>query len=1238
MRFFWEIAIEPVLAALRPRRILEIGVDRALTTEPLVRFAESRGGVVEAIDPDPKIDTVAWERDHGATVRFHRGLSVDVLPGLEPVDVALIDGDHNWYTVRRELELLEQIARDAGAKPPVALLHDVGWPYGRRDLYYDPETVPPAEQQPNALGGLLPGRSELVEDGFNDHLRHAIHEGGERNGVRTAIEGFIEQSPTAWRATYLSAANGLGVLVPESVLEENGRLRDVVDALVEAESLRRVVERLEESRIESETARQRAGRRLAAAIEERDALRARIDAPAPAGGIAGAEHALDRAWTRIDEEHGRRAEIEQQLLGVTRDKLEAEIRLSARERELEEMRATHEERADALERALSDARREVRGSADARAAAEARADRLEHEAAEQEQRADAARGAQDELEKARGALERRLAEREREVERTAAAHSRQTAELEDARETLERALEDARAEAGAALTVARELRERLEVREVETEGLDEQIRLLRDSLTEARVAAEVAHAERIAQGSRVVAAAAERDAQSAAAAAAAPTVPVEPLELSAPEAEAQARFLAECPPHPRSPGDSETDPIALPSMRDRRGVLVGEHPPDAAGPTVDVIVCVHDALDDVRRCLWSLVDKTDRPLRLVIVNDGSDAATTEYLRSVAAAEPALHLVENLEPPHGYTIAANLGMRAATGSYLVLLNSDTVVTHGWLDRIVECGESDPAIGILGPLSNAASHQSVPRLREAGGWSANPLPSFVTADGVATLLAAISPAQRPRFRFVNGFCFVVKRPVVDAIGYFDEEHFGSGYCEENDYCVRAADAGFQLAVVDDAYVFHAKSRSFTTEGRDRLAKHNYQAFLEKHGRERIQAMVETQEADRALTPLRSSLDEALSSERALAAALEDGRRGALRVVFVLPGIGAGGSGGSHSIYQEVHGLRALGVDARIALADRALQRARDAYVDGDEIFETYRDVAELAELTARADVIAATHFKSVRLVAELRERRDDFLPAYYVQDYEPFFSFRDADDLAEAVASYTLIPDCLLFAKTHWLQNVVTARHGVYVAKVEPSIDERIFRAGGTARDGEPVRIAAMIRPRTPRRQPGVTLAALEHLSRTWGPRVRVTTFGCPQPDLERLTDHEPIARFHRGLLSRAEVAELLAGSDVFLDMSIYQAFGRTALEAMACGATAVVPRRGGVWEFVEQGENALAIDTLDAREAIDAIGGLVTDRERLRRMQDGALATAARYSVMRASLSEYLVFEREHRLRFAPSLA
>ena len=101
--------------------------------------------------------------------------------------------------------------------------------------------------------------------------------------------------------------------------------------------------------------------------------------------------------------------------------------------------------------------------------------------------------------------------------------------------------------------------------------------------------------------------------------------------------------------------------------------------------------------------------------------------------------PRVRLISNPEPPHGYTIAANLGLRAAVGDYIVLLNSDTIVTAGGSSGSSTCGESDEQIGILGPLSNAASHQSVPEVREDGAWATNPLPAVADRRGHGVAVA-------------------------------------------------------------------------------------------------------------------------------------------------------------------------------------------------------------------------------------------------------------------------------------------------------------------------------------------------------------------------------------------------------------------------------------------------------------------------------------------------------------------
>ncbi|HKO37306.1 MAG TPA: glycosyltransferase [Solirubrobacterales bacterium] len=1172
MLAFWEALLEPLIEALGPRRIVEVGSDKGTTTRALLDWAEKHDATVDVIDPKPSFDVEELRRAHPKALVFHGAPSLEVLPNLKGADLALIDGDHNRYTVLNELRLLEQAADAGKALPPVIALHDVGWPYGRRDLYYDPERIPAEERRPFERRGLRPDSDELVDDGINPHLANAKLPAPRHNGVLGGIEDFVAESRRKWTLFEVAGQHGLGVLAAVELLKKKKAVRDLLEATQEADFLRARIEAVERERIEAEIRRGKAER----------AARAKPKVP---------------------------AELTEQL-----DDAERQARKLRRQRD------AAEEREAQLEDELVRERRSARSLREEVEAAAERGERSVRRLAELEGAAETARARADEKEAA--------------LERAKAARSRLVTDFEESRESLERRIDELRSQADTGRHAASELREALEERGLELQRLEAEMLSLRATLGRAQAETEVARSERSALERRLRELATMHEA-TLAEIEAPPEVVVAPTRS---EREALASFTSEY--EPLSP--TGTDPLALPSPRDRRGVLVGAaRAPGDGRPSVDVVVCVHNALADVRRCLWSLVEKGSYPFHLIVVNDGSDAETTAYLEEAAQLNSdGMTLIHNDTPPHGYTLAANLGMRAAAADYVVVLNSDTIVTFGWLERIVACGESDERIGILGPLSNAASHQSVPELRDAEGWATNPLPVFATEDGLAKLLERLSPRDRPRFPFVNGFCYVVKRPVFEAIGFFDETHFASGYCEENDFSYRAAQAGFELAVADDAYVFHAKSKSYTPEARKPIAKRNYEIFLRKHGAENIQPLVAELESDTSLSPLRGAVAAALAGRDSFAdTAIRGGASDPLSIAFILPGLGVGGSGGSHSIYQEAQGLRRLGATARIFLAEHAWERALATYGDAEELFEPFAGIHDLEERTAGADVISATHYKSVALLGELRRRRQDFLPAYYVQDYEPFFTAREDEDLREAQESYEAIPGCLLFAKTHWLCNIVAERHGLPVAKVEPSLDTALFHAEGRRRGEGPLRVAAMVRPRTPRRQPTATCAVLEELRRRFGRAIEIVTFGCPQAELGQVPGSEHHrGSDHRGIIGREEVAELLRASDVFLDMSMYQAFGRTALEAMACGCTAVVPRLGGVWEFLVDGVNGRAVDTSAPGEAVEAIAALVSDRERLEGMQEAACRTAARYSIDRAALSEYLVFAWEQARRLGADRA
>src|SRR5690606_1709398 len=248
--------------------------------------------------------------------------------------------------------------------------------------------------------------------------------------------------------------------------------------------------------------------------------------------------------------------------------------------------------------------------------------------------------------------------------------------------------------------------------------------------------------------------------------------------------------------------------------------------------TVDIIVCIHNALDDVRNCLQSVLRHTAPPYRLILVDDGSQPETRDYVREFAQSQGLL-LIRN-EEAKGYTLAANQGLRASTGDFVVLLNSDTIVTPRWVDRMLRCFRSDPKIGVAGPLSNTASWQSVPEVFNADGdWADNPLPEGISIDDRAAQVAELSACQYPRVGFLNGFCYMIRRSTSDELGGIDEEAFGRRYREVIDFSLRCAKAGSVLAVVDNAYFFHEQSRSYSSDRRLKLARFADEALSRKHG---------------------------------------------------------------------------------------------------------------------------------------------------------------------------------------------------------------------------------------------------------------------------------------------------------------------------------------------------------------------------------------------------------------------
>ncbi len=232
----------------------------------------------------------------------------------------------------------------------------------------------------------------------------------------------------------------------------------------------------------------------------------------------------------------------------------------------------------------------------------------------------------------------------------------------------------------------------------------------------------------------------------------------------------------------------------------------------ARSETVEVVVCVHNAIDETLDCLVSMIGTTTVPHLLHIVDDASDRTGAALIDDFARGKPWVRVTRN--PANlGYTASADLALRGSEADWVVLLNSDTIVTRGWLEGLLSCAGSDPKIGLVGPLSNAASFQSVPDLYDAQNqWKTNGLPPGASPQDVADVVRQASVRSYPDVPLLNGFCTLIRRQAYLELGGLNVAAFPRGYGEENDLCLRAGKAGWRLVVADDVYVYHVKSASF------------------------------------------------------------------------------------------------------------------------------------------------------------------------------------------------------------------------------------------------------------------------------------------------------------------------------------------------------------------------------------------------------------------------------------------
>ncbi|MEA2309829.1 MAG: hypothetical protein QOI65_2115 [Thermoleophilaceae bacterium] len=536
-------------------------------------------------------------------------------------------------------------------------------------------------------------------------------------------------------------------------------------------------------------------------------------------------------------------------------------------------------------------------------------------------------------------------------------------------------------------------------------------------------------------------------------------------------------------------------------------------------------------------------------VRIVVVDDASPAPHPEHLRAALEGKADVILAEENA---GFAANVNRGIRAADPSHdVVVLNSDVVALHGWLEALQHAAYGADDVAIVGPkllypdrtIQSAGSYRNMDapvwfdhryRFRGAGHGPAN--------LGGATLA-------------ITGACLYVTRAALDRIGLLDER-YPMAY-EDVDWCLRAWDAGMLVLYDPRSTLIHHEAKTRGTEQGERELE-SQRLFWERWG--------DWFDARDVRTP-----------------------EGRLRVVYVTEDTGVGG--GHRVVFEHLNGLAARGHECELY----SLGPDPD-WFDLQVPVRTFDDYSELLEALSEVDAIkVATWWNTAAPVWWSSVRRG--IPVYFVQDIETSYYPGQPHMHAAVLDSYR--EEFRYLTTSEWVAERLRELH-VAPTKAPPGVNRETFHDLGLAREEN---VLLSLARTNPLKNFDLTADAWRAMGEG---RPELWLFGI-EPELA-----EPLGARHFTAPSDAEVNELYNRATVFVQTSRHEGFCLPLLEAMAAGVPTVCTDAHGNRDFCRDGENCLIVedDPDSVRAALERLFG---DPELRARLSEEGRRTAAAYA-------------------------
>ncbi|WP_353573347.1 glycosyltransferase [Candidatus Albibeggiatoa sp. nov. BB20] len=658
-------------------------------------------------------------------------------------------------------------------------------------------------------------------------------------------------------------------------------------------------------------------------------------------------------------------------------------------------------------------------------------------------------------------------------------------------------------------------------------------------------------------------------------------------------------------------------------------------------PTCDIIVPIFNSLSYVKTCIDSVLAHTDsNQYQLYLINDASDKTTSNYLEQIAQKSENIHLIVN-STNLGFVKSCNLGMSIAQSPYVLLLNSDVIVSPNWLFNLMKCAESDQNIASVNPITNNADQIDLAMTQGSNFYDMN-WQLQEKFDGKTIALDVVTGV---------GFCLLLRQSILQKVGLFDEV-YGKGYCEESDLCMRLTTQGYRTVLTPDVYVYHQGQASFAHSHERYIANRQifdqrwkseylrqFHAYKKTNPLKMVQELFHTQQRWHPTPVIWTSYRKLLKhwQQKQFAKFILDGLRGlkqmthaiapipnaalvaqntrpkCLRVTYLVNKLVI--SGGILSVVQLVNELILLGIEARIAtlFVDPEIRNWR--LLTEPMLFKNAQDLTiHLPE----TDIVVATHWTTAPWAAEIQQADLAQHTAYYLQDYEAWFS-TEHQSKKTVLDTYALIDNKIV--TSDWLQQLLE-NDGYASEKICIGTDLDVFYPRDIEPKSHPI-LVTMARPGTPWRGFKSAVQALAVVKQQY-PELEIVFFG----DNHLFRQDIGFEYRDEGVVSNQNhLAALYSEADMFLDASDYQGFGRLALEAMSCGTACILTNEGGVTEYARPDENCLTVPPRKPHIFAQAILRLLKDNALRQHLSLNGLETVKQYSIQQEAEQTLAYFNR-----------